>query len=217
MLHRSTLVALILYSIMAAATAQDQPTNKGPFYPLAIGTHWTYQVTSFDANGKREASYEQTDAIVGVFDFRSGRFACKASTSKLDTYNLWMRNTPRGVEDTGVAWDENRERPIAPVTPNLFIKYPAKVSDTYTTMNDPNTGPAERARVVSVDKEVKVPAGTYRCIEYQFEEIDSNKKLMTLLVAPGVGIVKEHAYDYETGKLVQSMELVELRKANGEE
>lgn len=207
------LACLVVLSMMGWAAAQDPPAAEASVYPLKIGTRWVYRVTANDEELDKKTSYQQTDTIVGVFDFRSGRFSCKASASPEATYNLWLRNAELGVEDVGVAWDEGLERPIAPVRPSLFIKYPAKLNETYISMASPEGVAEERATVVSIDTEVKVPAGTYRCLEYRFEEIDSKKKLMTLFVSPGVGIVKEEAYDYENGKLVQVMELLRFKNS----
>lgn len=195
---------------MAGCSLGDEP--HGVLYPLELGTRWTYQLTTYDDNGNEQGVEIQTDTIIGVWDFKEGRFACKSShVVGGETYPFWLRNAARGVEDTGVTYNPDTDLPWA-VPPNLFLKYPAKPGDSYITMQDVDGEMEERATVARADAKVNVPAGEYECIEYHFEETKPQQKTtMIIFASPGVGIVREVGYDYETGKQSHVLELTELK------
>jgi hypothetical protein len=75
--------------------------------------------------------------------------------------------------------------------PFLFAKYPAQLGDTFTIA----MGPVEAVnKVVGVDLETVVPAGTFFCYKYQ-QKVGARQFTTNFYFAPGVGLIKMEILD----------------------
>jgi hypothetical protein len=66
----------------------------------------------------------------------------------------------------------------------LFFKYPTKIGDEWYSKFDEDT-----LMTVSLDKEIKVPAGKFRCIHFRRKSL-SNYPNSGYYFAPGIGLIK---------------------------
>jgi hypothetical protein len=187
--------------------AGEQPPPSGSYFPFATGNTWMFQVTRTDGVTTKMQTIGPLEAVGGtgpnkdLMAFRvqsdkdegadmtiswqveaDGKIvryreqAFRASTGELSADEYW--------EPYKLRVDMNEERLIAGVT----------WTETYTQTKlpvggAPTTGPAsDRWRVVAVDEEVTVPAGTFDALVLEKLGGSSTKRYWFVR---GIGKVKE--------------------------
>jgi len=154
------------------ATTQTR-VGKAEILPLEIGTSWIYEVSALDTT---------------VNDLR---------VIKTDTFSI-IRDTvisgSRWFEVNGLGgemayatnWKEGLYYARPGGEPFLWIKYPAEVGDTFTSM----IGEIEANTVMAgTGLEMKVPAGDFFCHKY-IQKVGPMEMTTNYYLAPGVGLVK---------------------------
>jgi hypothetical protein len=166
------LLAMIL--VVGCGKKNDNPissstptTISGPF-PLKVGNVWNYKLTSFDTSGVALAAPQdfvyQITKDTTVFN---EQWYCMSGA-------LFYINRGDGV------WRVFNGIPV------LFFKYPAKVSDSYSSS-------LGRIRVMSVDTSITVPKGTYHCYQYRLSQ--ANGSQFDYYFIEGIGIARIDVFE----------------------
>jgi len=167
--------SLTLLLVSPAGRAQDKP-RETPWFPLQIGNTWTYKDSAGQRIVLKVKSYEKVDNIP------TARIEMSQADKVLSSENI-------GVTESGVyRYRFNEQKPDKPV---LVLKLPPKKGDEWKldvkALGEPLVG------TFKVDeKEVKVPAGTYKTFTVASEDLEAAKMKTpcTLYFAENVGLVK---------------------------
>lgn len=196
---------LLLFAMLPGEVLAEEPAQKTQqLIPLSVGNRWDYRTTFFTPEGKDYRVVRDKNYVQGFYDFPQGRLYCVNSFG----YALWMRNTARGVEDTGVIAGAGSLE--APIKVKVYFQYPTQAGNSYKSQFDEDGEPIERVDVVSTNAKVVVPAGTFECIHYRFIELETGMATLNAYAAPGVGVVKYEDLDLETGKVFSCSELAKV-------
>jgi len=149
------------------ASSSPSVTISGPF-PLKVGNVWSYKLTSYDTSGVALAApqdfvYQITkDTTVFV-----EQWYCMSGA-------LYYINRSDGV------WRVFNGIPV------LFFKYPAKLSDSYSSS-------LGRIRVMSIDTSITVPKGTFHCYQYRLSQ--ANGSQFDYYFLEGIGIARIDVFE----------------------
>ncbi|MBN1447061.1 MAG: hypothetical protein JXA28_03955 [Bacteroidetes bacterium] len=179
---RLVLVIFLFAGLFTGCSEEENPAApQAPpeIMPLQPGNAWTYQLTNYDASGAVRSSAEMTAFILG---------------DTLIDGELWSEYGPvyPGSEffmnRTDGLWYRQRNVSL----PGLMAKYPASPGNVFTE------GHGDTVRVLSVERDVTVPAGLFRCHEYeQRSELivgDTIRFRYRRCFSPGVGMVLLEQY-----------------------
>ncbi len=178
---------------LAAAAAHAQPTNMQSLFPLALGTEWTYDYVSRDADGKIVEKRVESSKVIGIHMFGSEKWYHVQEFGDA----VWCRNTSAGEQEANVSIDEESSL-LKMDSSYLFFKYPAKKGDTWRAHAVDDDDFVQTMKLKDVGTKLKTPAGTFDCHVYELTEEDEVS--ITFHVAPGVGIVQ---FEY-TGEVVDN-------------
>jgi hypothetical protein len=182
---------IILFSVIILFVCQFFPLNSQnnpgksqnttkEIIPLAEGNFWTYQ--NYYYRSPRKDSINNADSVTlhvgkkilfnnqdwypwGVLDWDYSNIGIN---QKDGFYRIFFNNINNISIDSAC----------------LFFKYPTKNGDKYYSGCVYDT-----LHIISIDEEVTVPAGTFKCIHYR--TIDSDKYPDNeFFISPGVGMVK---------------------------
>lgn len=165
-----------LVVFVACNTGNDPEDSKKQLIPLAKGNSWSYVQTTFDTIGRAYSPgyYVENKVISDTMIANEKWYHSEGYPN-----NVWLTNRSNGFWQyvkAGVTATLKRDTMV------YVFSYPAKIGDKSHTLE-----------VVSIDKEVTVPAGTFRCIHYLHKEINSTNYLIDsfeYFVVPGLGIIK---------------------------
>ncbi len=167
---------LILVSFVACNTGSEPEDSKKQLIPLAIGNSWSYTQTTFDTTGKVSSAAYHFDDKVDSDTIISNE---KWYHSEGYPNYVWITNRSNGFWHFAKA---GTSLLIKRDTTLLVFGYPAKIGTKPGTYE-----------VVSLDKEVTVQAGTFRCIHYVYKVANPTNYWFTgfeYFITPGLGIVK---------------------------
>jgi hypothetical protein len=178
-------LSLVLLAL-SPGFGRDKPADNA-FYPLAVGTTWTYSDVPSGASGSRGSKfvmkvvpYEGTEK-----DVKYSKIALLNDAMKEIAYEL-IHETKDGV--FRLAFDG-----VKPNEPIQIIKFPLKDQATWPldakALNDTLKGTFK----VGKEKEIEVPAGKYKVYPITIDDLDASglKASSTSYYAAGVGLVKQ--------------------------
>lgn len=176
------LLLIGLFSIIAVSCS-DSTSNNEPMkelFPLKIGNKWTYQITKNDSISTSYNDIQKDTVVNGETWYIVLRDGEPVFTSKNKSDGMWIMFGNEKV---------------------LFYKYPA-------TLNDEYMAGAVSVKVVSLNKQITVPAGTFECIQYH--TVYSDKEEYDEFFCPGTGTIKIIAYEINSGVPIinETIELV---------
>ena len=133
--------------------------------PLKVGNMWIYKTTSWSVRANSDSTfYSDTTRVNSQMVINNAVWFLVTTTTGVDTSKrqnrsdgLWGFDSLQG--------------------PELIIKYPANINDTYGEYT-----------VVTTDTAIDVSAGRFNC--YVYKRINSNSETK-LFFAPGIGLIKE--------------------------
>lgn len=200
------------------------PPRESQIQPRLLGAQWAYSSYYYD-DGKRHWDGISTETVVEERTIEGQ--ICYRVELIYDGRTFWQRFLRRAIdpEDISYIWEyyseegsfhyyEDCARPKPPKALSDFelsLPYPAAEGHRVEALGDIIT-------VIEVDKKVKVPAGEFICMVYEFYTEDTENPEFSLrsrfYQAPGVGLVmwEEDERD-EAGEWVLSYrdELVRYR------
>jgi hypothetical protein len=149
------------------ASASPSVTISGPF-PLKVGNVWNYKLTSFDTSGV---------ALAAPQDFV---YQITKDTAVFNEQWYCMSGALYYINRTDGVWR------VFNGTPVLFFKYPAKLSDSYSSS-------IGRIRVMSIDTSITVPKGTFHCYQYRLSQ--ANGSQFDYYFLEGIGIARIDVFE----------------------
>lgn len=195
---------MLAFLTLLSITCSDNPTQpqgdtpvsrENSIIPLAVGNEWQMKRTQFALNGDIENVDTLSFSIDSVFTV-SGHMWYHFNPDRL------MSNRPDGL------WQKD----IYQGDESLWRRYPAKVGDTTDRGVHFLTSIQDSARmlyiVVATDTMITVPAGSFRCVEYQMRYLDRQGRLVpgfesvynySDFYSPGVGFILTEQFDGDPG------------------
>lgn len=165
------------FAVLVACNSGNEPEDsKKQLIPLAKGNSWSYVQTTFDTTGKASTAVYHIEDKVDSDTIISNE---KWYHSEGYPSSVWITNRNNGL------WHfaKSGASPlIKKDTLILVFSYPTKVGDKFGTY-----------QVISLDVDVKVPAGTFSCIHYSYyvpNPTNSWYSGFEYFITPGLGIVK---------------------------
>lgn len=170
---RSLLVLLLAAPMIAAPKPQKEQLE--PYYPIKVGTKRVYEMKSPDMIQEYTRVVEKVvlnDGVYRVSDSISG----DKSTAKTQVYEV----SSKGIAEL---FSPEKEDPIR----FCLLKLPAKVGDEWVSEHQPGV----KWTVLSIDEEVTVTAGTFKCIKIEDSLHSEGKETKRVTwYSRGVGVVK---------------------------
>ncbi len=163
-------------------STSTEPAKIVDAFPLAVGNQWQYKTETYSSTG----------------DTLAGTFALSVDKDTLvggEHYFILKFSMP-GVQGipcinrSGSFYEYVENRDIR------IIKHPAQVGEKYTRLNATGTQNLfVDVEVLSIDKDIIVPAGTFRCYELQYTFLSTRT---IEYVAPGYGLIQQLDYSNNT-------------------
>ncbi len=167
---------LTIVCLSVARAAAEEKTSGSDYYPLKVGSQWTYQIGSVQVT-LRVAKHEKVgDVLCGVVESSvDGKVVATEHISVGD--NGVFRHTFNGQKDS---------------EPLCLLKLPVK-KDQEWAFNAKSANGSMKGKFKSGEEEITVPAGTFTAVTaYTTEcELNGTKAECKCWFAPGVGIVKQ--------------------------
>jgi hypothetical protein len=173
------LITGILILNNSESNSKNLQENNNVIVPMAEGNYWTY--LRYYYNSSKKNSIIEIDTIQFLF----------GEKVKLNN-EVWYQ---WGLKDCGFNFiGRNKEDGFWNITHDkktnfsidsayLFFKYPTYIGDVWYNKNH-----SDSMQTLSVDEDVIVPAGKYKCIHYLIEGKNNSKK--DVYFTPGVGMIK---------------------------
>ena len=200
-LNKTVVVAVVMgAAVMASMGVMAMSGTVGDAtYELVKGSKWTYAVT------QPENSYEVTKEVMGFVDVNAGKAAeIKSVYGKYENYE-YLRTDGVGLYShynrliQGPGVDEiSKPLPLldgpvrAGATFRWFAPWRGQTAGDVSEEKIKSWGYNCTAKVISVNAEIEVPAGTFKTIHVSHEAIngEGNRYTSEYWISPKVGMVK---------------------------
>jgi hypothetical protein len=171
--------ALVLLVGPANRLLADEKSNETPYYPLKVGSTWTYKFSNSEERLTiRVARHEK----IGNLDCA----VMEASARGMVTASEYVAVQADGVYRVKGSKGEM----VTPPFP--FFKLPPKKGDTWTISSKAGTIEIRGKGSTDDEKEVQVPAGKYKAWVVNNDlEVGSQRISTTYYFASGVGMIKQ--------------------------
>jgi hypothetical protein len=174
----SILGLIILYN--TGCNSRKLQNINQEIIPIAEGNNWIYH--NYYYRSPRKDSICDADTI----QFQIGK-KIKINNEEWFQWGVFgidFRNVGRNKKEGFCTITYDNIQNISVDSAFLFFKYPTKPGDVWYSKFDNDT-----IQTISLDEEVTVPAGTFKCIHYRKK--DSGKYPNNgFFMAPGVGMIK---------------------------
>ncbi|PWB75115.1 hypothetical protein C3F09_03020 [candidate division GN15 bacterium] len=195
------LVICVMALSAIGTTCNTESLDTGVIVPLEIGTVWEGVMVNkhADSTDSVVSSYAVTDTVsVGS---EKWHVIQRIDGSKI-RYTGACTNRKDGLWFTSFGTDSVTVSKYA----MMYALYPANQNQIYQGMEVET-----RVRVCGLHDTVTVPAGTFECVSYCWDDAESMSRGVIYL-APGVGWVKEQLTDEFDRSRSTSWELVRIKK-----
>jgi len=179
-----SILCLLIICLFINSICTAHAKEKDEIIPLAVGNEWTYNVynTSWKNDTIRKMKITG-DTLV------NGEKWYILNTDDLE--NVLCKNDGNGL------WQIVSKMYV---TPNLALKYPAKV-------NEENKADIFTIKILSIDNDIEVLAGKFNCYSYLIT--NNTEEELVMHISPGIGIIKM-IYNYQN-KEIEKNEYQELK------
>lgn len=160
-----TIFCLLIICLFVNSICTVLAKEKDEIIPLAVGNEWTYAgtlVINKDTTLKMEIIGDTLIKDEMWFIMNDG------------FQNSLVKNDEKGL------WISQKYELIEELYPIILQHYPVNVGDKFKA-------DGETVIINSLNKEVEVPAGKFKCILY---EINSEYDNIKIYATPGIGIIK---------------------------
>lgn len=160
-----TIFCLLIICLFVNSICTVLAKEKDEIIPLAVGNEWTYAVYSPSWKNDTITKMKITgDTII------KGEKWYNLNTDDLE--NVLCKNDGNGL------WQIVNKMYV---TPNLALKYPAKVNEEYKAN-------IFTIKILSIDNDIEVLAGKFNCYSYLI--INDTEEELVMNISPGIGIIK---------------------------
>lgn len=168
-----SMIICILLTVSSCNKEEQKSPNSAQIntleiMPLKVGNEWVYKVTDYEVSGQIEDQKEEIWTVVKD---------TVISNEKVFYTNEGFSYLNRN--DGLYTYDSTDS------TYTKFVKYPGIVGESFTTFS------GERSTIISTNKMVTGPAGTFNC--YQYSTIISSLLTEVIYFSPGSGLIKAEA------------------------
>lgn len=183
---------MLMVLILAGCLKNDPMPSPEPLeiFPLSTGNQWHFRTT--------ESNQQTTFHINEV----AGDTLINGQRWFILTYDTTVKTTCRNT--LAGWWFLYQPSPGAPVTQELYYRYPALVGERYMT------GDSTLVTVTAIYEAITVPAGTFFCYHYHMVHNLENYECEEYF-SPGVGFIKHVIYAPGSGsmRIASVTELIE--------
>jgi hypothetical protein len=176
-LTRTFSLAFLFLAAAAGLCAQDTKMLESAWYPLEVGTAWTYKTSDMTTFTVKVTKHEKVGNVLCARLEMSGEGRVSAFEH--------IAVASDGIYRHGI----NGKTPDKPV---LILKLPPKKGDSWMVDCKVDGDPLKGTFKVD-DAEVTVPAGKFKGVAVSSDDLDANglKVNCTFYYAEGKGIVKQ--------------------------
>ena len=188
------LIALGFFSLAALALSAQEPKTAPAlafedFYPLAVGSQWTYAVE----NEKKEFVVRIAPKTEKVGDVE-----CFVVEAVVDNEILGTEHVALDPKKGFVRYKFGKELITPPIT---FLKAGVQKGESWDA-SFKVADKAATAKFTAEPADIKVPAGTYPSVKVSGEVVEGSNNVKTQIwFTPRVGVVKQ-IIDYGDSKIV---------------
>jgi hypothetical protein len=187
--------------------------TTGSLWPLTQGSSWTYRVSGQGKEGQEKPPFEKTVRVLGPSAVPEvGGTAVKVEDAEPEKVETSWQREENGIvfrvreEDRLVGsgtltqvrtWEPSTVKALAAMPPSLDWTYSRPVVEVTEFPLEKVEEEKERTwvwRVLALEEEVTVPAGTFKALKVQRYRLNSEgaeAKGRTFWLVPGVGKVRE--------------------------
>jgi hypothetical protein len=172
-----TVAILALALALPAAAARADDLKDSPYYPLKVGSAWTYKANDVKFTLKVAKTEKVGDVTAAVVEMtKDGKVEGSEKVA---------------VKDDGVyryAFENKKAEP-----PICFLKLPPKKDTTWKVDSKAENDAIKGTFKMDEEDNVKVAAGTYKCVKVTCDDLDAVgvKMSVTYYFAENVGMVKQ--------------------------
>ncbi|MDB5033791.1 MAG: hypothetical protein JWQ98_1032 [Chlorobi bacterium] len=192
------LAAVLLLAAGCKSSTDPGSSNQIPLIPLAIGNEWMYDELSLDSTGEVMRTFHDTVQIIAndVIDGEQWYVQHGPNPTGALTY---LVNRNDGLYQFHPQWGDKIVR---------YLHYPVSLNDDNNVRDDYFGTDTDaytvtfHTRINALHKSVKVPAGTYDCVEVAQEyrgdaALGPNAGAPPVFeyYAPGIGLIELEWYD----------------------
>lgn len=187
-LKKLTVLVVVVLAALSSRVRADGPD----YYPLKVGTKWTYRV---QAGGQQGQVTTHIAKIEKIDDQALARHETQAQGNLSATEHL--SSTAKGIY-------RHRLNGVEVVPPVCVLRYPVKPGDTWTSEAKIGELPIKMSSRVG-EEEVTVPLGKYKAVTLQVEgDFGGTKIHTTYWFVANIGFVKQTA---DIGNMQITLEL----------
>jgi hypothetical protein len=196
----------ILFCIISSSFLYCQKTEVADYYPLSIGNHWTYEITTYSINTKKKQEVEVTGY--------EKTYQAFLVTTKFEP-DIYIRDMPFTEQllisrNNKVLILSNRIGPKDKVwdidTNRILIHYPLKVGASW--LSEDNSDDTIEYKVLS-QLDIKVQAGQFKNVFIVKKSVlDRYGELKDIIYyfAPNIGMIKSEVI--KEGRPLAVVELI---------
>ena len=153
-MRKYVIASLIFLLTIGCSTKSPLEPEIPNIMPLKVGNSWDYLLSTYDAFGNETQVGSIIETVMGRVSIDSEAwFLLEDISTSSDTETYYLANRRDG------SW----ARDSINASPELYIKYPMSVGDTFEMGGFLGGGAVE---VVSLDETVVVPAGSFKCVHF---------------------------------------------------
>lgn len=165
------IISILILTTCSSKVTSPEENKSSSIIPLKLGNTWEYYVTYFDSVGIMYEAKHVSQFVNGKINILDLTWYCYNSyknywyTNKSDGYWLYYKST-NGAEDQSM----------------LIYKYPTIVGEKYADID-----------VISVDEEIQVPAGKFKCIHLlqgSDSPSDNSDYSSEIYLCPKIGLIR---------------------------
>jgi hypothetical protein len=182
------IVLSLIVAVLTGCKKDDNPVNTdtvtGALMPLKIGNFWVFETTYYDTSG----------SIMGV-DTTGFMVVRDTTINNEKWYFIGFDSTAKEMisnRSNGLWYARLASGTDSAIAPYLYAKYPASVNYSWLLSD------SSKVKVMSIDTSLALPTipdTNFRCYLYGHIEKGATRSLYFKFIAPGIGFVRDAAYD----------------------
>jgi hypothetical protein len=201
------LLTLVLLAVCASALAAE----KDDHYPLSPGSQWVYQITDYE---NKNAVFDQTSTIEPPETYDKVLCSILKQKDKRGTVRAFVIKNEKGIFWKKIGASKSftpeassvfiPEIPIMmfPLAKNAKWDWEGKLKIAWINKNI-----KMHCEILSVNEEITVPAGTFKCVKIFIHQVRDNEPSDEYgWYAPGIGQIK-----YETKRTLKVLKSYKVK------
>lgn len=208
--YKIVLISVVLVLVFSSCKYDDniitppKRSSKNEIVPLSVGNYWKYKFTDYESSNPTIRYSEEHITQDTIIDFQEYFVLEQVGFDN----KMFSFNDNSGYNQIPNIFDFNF---------GMYVKYPAQVGDEFYYNQF-----VDSVKIISINKKITVPAGTFECYHYQsfdtFSRMDESGNVIEKLISQldfyysvGVGLVLTDNYIIKNNQstLFTKQELIE--------